>query len=54
MRLFIICEAPKNNFSHFWPIFDHFYPISPVFFAPEQNFAIDHFKDPSNLNLLGK
>ena len=30
MLLFNICVAPQNNFSHFWPIFDHFFHISPA------------------------
>ena len=47
-------SGPQNNFSHFWPIFDHFYPISPAIFAPEQKFAIDHFRDPTILDQLGK
>ena len=46
--------APKNNFSQFWPIFNHFYPISPEFFALEQKFAIDHFRDPPIHDWLGK
>ena len=46
--------GPKNNFNHFWPIFDHFYPISPAIFALEQKFAIDHFRDPPILDRLGK
>ena len=46
--------GPKNNFDHFWPIFDHFYPISPAIFALEQKFAIDYFRDPPILDLLGK
>ena len=45
---------PKNNISHFWPILDHFYPISPANFLSEQNFAIDHFRDPPILDRLGK
>ena len=28
MLFFIICEAPKKNFNHFFAFFDHFYPIS--------------------------
>ena len=46
--------GPKNNFNHFWPIFDHFYPISPAIFAPEQKFAIDHFRDSPILDRVGK
>ena len=54
MLLFIIYEAPQNNFIIFWPIFDHFYPISPAMFAPEQIFTIDHFRAPLILDQLGK
>ena len=46
--------GPQNNFFHFWPNFDHFYPISPEIFALEQKFAIDHFRDPLILHRLGK
>ena len=46
--------GPKNNFNHFWPIFDHFYPISPAIFALEQKLAIDHFRDPPIFDRLGK
>ena len=54
MLLFDMCDAPQNIFSHFLPIFDHFYPISPAIFALEQKFAIDHFRDPPILKWLGK
>ena len=54
MLLFIICEAPQNNFIIFWPIFDHFYPISPAIFVLEQKFGIDDLRDPPSLDQLGK
>ena len=54
MSLFIIYEAPKIISSIFLSIFDNFYPISPAIFAPEQKFAIDHFRDPPILDRLGK
>ena len=54
MLLFIICEAPQNNFIIFWPIFDHFYPISPAIFVLEQKFGIDDLRDPPILDQLGK
>ena len=46
--------GPQNNFIHFLSIFDNFYPISPAIFAVMQKFAIDHFRDPSILDRLGK
>ena len=33
MLLFITCEAPLKNFSHFLAIFGYFYPISLDKFA---------------------
>ena len=45
---------PKINFSHFLAIFGRFYPISPEIFAIVQNFPILHFRDPLNIDRLGK
>ena len=54
MLLFLIYEGYKKNFTHFLPIFDHFYPFSPKIFALEQNSPILHFQDPLHIVPPGK
>ena len=54
MLLFLIYEGYKKIFTHFLPIFDHFYPFSPKIFALEQNSPILHFRDPLHLVPPGK